>query len=133
MDTLINERLVELTQGLLFMSESDYPFEQLVLDALCEDDTLEAYFKRHFEAAAAQGYDTLDLATFLKQSMRTYEGMTPEDLLVAARFVQLYDYLKLNAQEVQVFKTKGVQRECFILALSKDGLPLGVKTTAIET
>ncbi len=125
--------LADAAAGLLYTSESDYPFEPFTFangsaadltpsgflarlglpDAtLIEEWTLDRFFARHIEQASA--------ADAHAQALRPrYEAL--KRAIVSA------------LRDVRVFRVGEIQVRCYVAGLDADGHVSGLATTAVET
>ncbi|ANH82484.1 hypothetical protein A8C56_17260 [Niabella ginsenosidivorans] len=125
-------RLQEHTQGVLFISESEYPFEPQNLGVL-KGAALPAAIAARSGAQAAQ-VKTIDAQQFLAKIER---GADPGDAPIAANLQKikaLFAFLTTQLTSLQVYRIEaGVQVPVYILGTLPDQTVAGVKTTSIES
>ena len=130
-DGEITEELKRLTERLLFMSESDYPFEifyregktELSPQALLElsgqpgDSPLEVTNVEDFFGAAA--------------AEAPWKG--EQALAIAKRYQALLRLLRENLDDLKVYRVGRVNITIYIIGRSKMGNWLGISTRVVET
>jgi len=122
------ERLAHLSEGLLFISESEYPLEQFLWQAA--DLTTETILTR-----AGKPVDTsieeITLDDFFAPVATEEDWHDDEDRKNVQRFQELVKALSA-LENIQVFKLGKVEIDVYIVgAIGKD--LVGLKTTVIET
>lgn len=129
----ILQRLQELTQGLFFMSESDYPLEVVHFDK-AETSALSDAEVKQFAGQPSEGkIETVDLTYFLRNMTRTEPEADDAAKQVAERYQALQDFMEQHLREVKVYRIG--KREIMALAIGTlpEGGYGGFKTTLIET
>ncbi|WP_300601682.1 nuclease A inhibitor family protein [Niabella sp.] len=125
-------RLQEYTQGVFFISESEYPFEAQQLGAL-SPDAITAKVAA-LSAAATTQVKILTAAQFLSKIER---GADPGDAIIVAnakKIKDLFDFLDTQLTHLQVYRVEaGVQVPVYILGVLPDQTIAGVKTISIES
>ena len=127
------DRLQNASEGLLFMSESDYPFETVAFptDKLSR---LEAQsLKQALGLPPETGIENQELTYFLRNQTRELPDFSEEDKLRAQRFRELEKTLQQELQDVVVFRVGQTQVEAYVLGKMADGRIGGLKTQLIET
>ncbi len=111
----IMEQLRRATEGLLFMSESDYPFEVIQwegLPALTHD----------FLCRMAGEFDDCEV-----------EEIEAEKFLQAEIYRNIVTVLSQNLVEVKAFKVGRINMPVYVVGKSKRGNWLGVSTRVVQT
>lgn len=127
---VVLKRLQELSQGLYFLSESDYPFEvaQLDKDALSEEDV---------RNMAGQPQDaelkTVELAYFLRNMTKVTSEMDDAAKQVAERFSALQAYMEEHLIGTKVYRVGRREVEALVLGRLPEGGYGGIKTIVVET
>jgi hypothetical protein len=124
------EKFKAATAGLLFMSESDYPFEVsvhkdqrvnpevLIADAGLPPDT-------HLEQ--------MSVDDFFSPAVREYEGQSDEARAVAARYRELVRLIKQSLADPAVFKLGTINMPVYIVGNEPGGGSVWLKTRVVET
>ena len=125
----IIKKLQELTQGLFYISESDYPLDVVCLKPEANGEMLEA--------------DILKLAnkqtnTPIKKEevSRFFRNMVKEEVVGAEnaiRFLALKAFMEENLADLAIYKVGETEVEAFALGKLKSGELAGVKTIIIQT
>lgn len=113
-DEEIIEALKRQTEGLLFMSESDYPFEIIYWKGLPEISA------QYLSSLTGQGEDTpveiVSVDAFFRNTM-----------------FELVRTLKDNLDELKVYRVGKINIPVYIVGRSRAGNWLGISTRVVET
>lgn len=124
------EAISEASEGLLYMSESDYPFEIVAFGEA--QDGVESKLKslsNHPEAEPE--IETLDY--FFRNQVKEYEGDNAERKQMIQGFRQLQKVLNEHLSDIKVYRIGSVQIDAFIIGRLKTGGYAGLRTKLIET
>src|SRR5919202_963411 len=101
-DAEVLAELERAAEGLLFMSESDYPFETVYWKELPE---VTPQFLRGLTGHAADApVRTVSVDDFLRVAMSEEEWRAPESRLEAKRYRELARILKENLDDLKVYR-----------------------------
>ena len=114
-DAQILEQLKRATAGLLFMSESDYPFEVIHWEGL-PDLTHDYLCRLSGETADCQ-----------------LEEMEVEDFLLAEKYRNIVQVLSQNLAELKAYKVGRINMPVYVVGRSRRGNWLGVSTRVVQT
>ncbi len=114
-DTQILEQLRRATAGLLFMSESDYPFEVIQWDGSAE---LTPAFIRSVTGEAADC---------------PVHEMEAEDFLTSGRYQRILLALQKHLSQLKAYKVGRINMPVYLVGRSSEGSWLGVSTRVVET
>ncbi|MCW3075275.1 MAG: hypothetical protein JWP69_2344 [Flaviaesturariibacter sp.] len=116
-------------EGLLFISESEHPFEIISFDkpAVSMKDYLKIRANKETEEAEAQ---TLDY--FFRNVVRNGDGNEAGEK-TAERFRQLQSILQQTLTNICVYRIGSVQVDAFIVGELPDGSYAELRTLLIET
>lgn len=119
----ILQRLEELTNGLYYMSESDYPLEVVHYDKVESSALSETKAK----------VETIELAYFLRNMTKAAPEADDAAKQVAERYQTLQTFMEQHLGDVKVYRIG--RREVVALAIGAlpEGGYGGFKTTLIET
>lgn len=131
-DEQILDELAQATEGLLFMSESDYPFETFRLDGVGEEHPQERLRELGGEAEDAP-VETKSLEQFFRASMSEPDWKNEEGRALARRFQNLVRVFKENLADARVYKVGSVNVAAYVVGRSASGSWLGVSTRVVET
>lgn len=116
-------------EGLLFMSESDHPFEvvQFTLDASTVEQQLQAIAQKELPV------EKQSLEYFFRNATKEYPEAYEPQKQIARRFQALQELLKSELKDVEVYRIGEIQIDAFIIGQLKDGTYGGLRTKLIET
>jgi hypothetical protein len=120
--------LKKLTDGLTYMSESDYPLKPLFLagggrKALKASDL----------PGARKPVKQADFDSFFSSATAEEDWHGPEEKQSVRRYRELVAYLKENLADIKVYKAGKVEMDVFVVGRTKDGDFAGVTTKVVET
>ncbi len=124
------DRLSEATEGLTFMSESDYPFEVFRWETT---EPTEAFVRERSGEGPEAPVETRTAAEFFRVAASEAEWKNAEQLAAARRFQALLRLLEENLAGLKVFRVGSVNIPVFIAGRAASGNWLGVSTRAVET
>lgn len=132
---MLQEQLTTLTEGLYYISESDYPFEILhtELSGSSPEDLLNAYLAA--QCIENPIIEKRTLADFFHNAVRIYEGMGEDEIAIASRFQQLLDFLAVQcAGNMEVFRVGNLpEKEVYLVGQSYEGENIIIRTKVVET
>ena len=111
----VMERLSQAAAGLLFMSESDYPFELIQWDGTSEPS---AEFIRKVAGEA-------------KDSQ--VQKLEVEQFLNSGRYQKLLSALQHELSDLRAYKVGRINMPVYVVGRSREGSWLGVATRVVET
>lgn len=114
-DAQILEQLKRATAGLLFMSESDYPFEVIQWAGLA-DLTSEFLCRVSGEPEGCQ-----------------VQKLEVQDFLTAEQYQRLVDVVTNNLREPKAYKVGRINMPVYVVGRSTSGKWLGVSTRVVQT
>jgi hypothetical protein len=114
--------------GLLMMSESDYPFAYFVTDAKAIDEKLALHLADKPEGTTIE---EITLDHLLRNMTDASIGSVTEE--EAVKFRGLADALKAELAGLKVYRVGDVQVDVFIIGTTADGAIAGMRTKLIET
>jgi hypothetical protein len=114
-DARILEQLKRATAGLLFMSESDYPFELVQWEGPT-DLTPEFLCRVSGEPAGC-----------------SVQELEVQDFLTAERYRRLVDVITDNLVEPKAYKVGRINMPVYVVGRSAGGKWLGVSTRVVQT
>jgi Nuclease A inhibitor-like protein len=130
-DLLLKEHLQEAISGLLFMSESEYPFEVFFheTDQVLSVQNLLNFIKFPLNTEVK----TLSIDDFFAPVLIEYEWHDLDERETVGKFKLLVTLLKSNLQNPQVYKIGSREIDVYILGLTNSGQWIGVTTKVVET
>lgn len=129
MRELINQ-LKQASEGLLWMSESDYPFEVLWWEqsAITPEGLLQ--LTNH---APDLPVKVMGLDQFFNRAITAADWYNQEQRATLERYQVLVDTLKSHLSDIQVYRVGEVKVDIYILGTTKSGNLVGLSTKSIET
>lgn len=124
-------QLETLTDGLLFVSESDHPFRVMRLDAVAELD--EPSLLRALDRALDCPVTRLTLDAFFARAVEDQSWHGPAERATVQRYRQLLGFLATALEHPRVFRVGVIEVAAYALGKTADGYWLGVATTLVET
>ena len=126
-DEEILEALRRAADGLWYMSESDYPFEVVLIEG-----AEELSHERLREAAGAERdapVETRSLEEFFRASAAVRAGERP----APASFEGVLQALRENLTDIRVYRIGAVNIAVYVLGRGASGNRLGLRTRVVET
>lgn len=127
---MILAELQALTEGLTYMSESDYPYEIIdTTQSAITQATLNLLIQEELEE------ETRSIDDFFKNPTRMYEGMDEASLAIARRNQTLKDYfVNKCGEQVHVFRLgEKPEIDIYIVGRTPENEYIILKTKSIET
>lgn len=127
---MILTELQALTEGLTYMSESDYPYEIIdTTQPTITQATLNLLIQEELEE------ETRSVDDFFKNPTRIYEGMDEASLAIAQKNQALKDYLVNKCgEQVHIFRLGEIpQIDIYIVGRTPENEYIILKTKSIET
>ena len=129
-DSATITQLRQATADLLWLSESDYPFEVITWERGVEM-TPKGLFAEVSEGDVA--VEAIPLADFFAGAISVEDWYEAEELAQVDRYQRLLHTIESNLTEVQVFRLGEVDITVYIVGKTLDGDMVGLKTHVIET
>jgi Nuclease A inhibitor-like protein len=123
--------LKQATDGLLFISESDYPFQPVrwsTQTELTPDDV--RHLASHDENAPIE---TQSVNDFFRAAASQATWKNAQQLAVARRYQALVGWLQDNLTDIRVYRIGRIQIDVYIVGRSATGNWVGLQTRVIET
>lgn len=132
-DPALRRKLEEAAGGLLYSSESDYPFEFFSLPWGEDEPVTPAAFAARVGAPPDETLREITLDRFLIQHIENtdpYDAPTQE---VRPRYERLKEVLRESLPDLHVFRIGEVQIRCYAVGRDGRGNLAGLTTVAVET
>jgi hypothetical protein len=130
-DEQILKELERGSAGLLFMSESDYPFEVVRLDSV--DEITEPYLRALTKENADAPVEVKSLEDFFGRAASEADWKGAAELETAKSYQALMRVLKEDLEDVRVYKVGKINIPVYIIGRSPGGNWLGLSTRVVET
>jgi hypothetical protein len=122
----IIDRLKQATIDLLWVSESDYPFE-IVMWSNKEIDSM------LFPPCDDKEIKVISLNDFFAPALRVEAWYEAEELATVDRYKLLFQTIESSLTEIQVFRIGIVEIDVYLVGKTPDGDVVGLQTKIIET
>jgi hypothetical protein len=128
----IDTELQQATQGLIYMSETDAPFEIIHWpDGGASLDAKQVIrLSRHKPRDPVQ---TLSVDDFFKPLTDYQAWFGASEKATAEKYRRLQEIIQQRLSDLQVFRVGKIQIDIFVVGRSTQGDWVGVKTRAVET
>jgi hypothetical protein len=130
-DEQVSKELGEATQGLTFMSESDYPIEVVRWEGV------EELSPEYLRSAAGQGatvtVEERTVADFFRVAAGEQKWKGEAELALARRYQTLARLLEENLKGVKVYRVGEINIGVYVVGRSDEGNWLGLSTRVVET
>ena len=130
-DRQLLRELAQAAEGLLYLSESDYPFETLCLEGSGEltPDRLRSLAGASTDAPV----EVRSLEDFFRPNAVVVARKDKERFATAGSYQTMVRLLKENLEEPRVYKVGRINLSVFIVGRSRKGNWLGLRTRVVET
>jgi hypothetical protein len=124
--------LREAVKDLLYMSESDEPFE-VVLWKGCADCSDPRDLLGRPKAETSAPIEAVSLDNFFKDLIKEEKWHGQEEKALVQRYLKLKATVAEHLSNVQVLRVGTIRVDIFIVGKTKQGDWAGIKTMAVET
>ena len=126
---LINQ-LKQASQGLLWLSESDYPFETVLMENV---DDIESKLLELTDSSADTKIEVRELDNFFDRVTEEKDWYNDEEMLICRRYQELVKLLKTHLTDIKVYRVGEIEVNCYILGKTESGSVAGLSTISVET
>lgn len=123
--------LKEATEGLLFMSESDHPFEVIRWDG--SKQLSPDYLRRAAGADSSARVEETTVEEFFRVPAGEQDWKGETQLAEARKFQRLRNLLEDNLTSIKVYRVGEINIGVYVVGMSAEGNCLGVSTRVVET
>ena len=126
---LVNQ-LSKASEGLLWLSESDYPFETVYIENV---DNIE---EKLLEVTNSIGHTMLqvrELDKFFQGVTEEKDWYNDEEMAECKRYQELVKLLKTHLRDIKVYRVGEVEVSCYILGKTENNAIAGLSTISVET
>ncbi len=129
------DKLKAASDGLLCMSETDYPFEVVLWSG--QEQEQEPLTKETVLQLAQKAPDTpvevVPLDDFFQNATQEQDWYGSEEKETARRYRELVETLKTNLSDIQVYRLGTTEIDVYILGKTPEGTVAGLQTKVVET
>jgi hypothetical protein len=130
-DEEMQSELRELTRGMLFMSESDYPLEVVRWEGV--EELTPEHLRRTAGVDPDSPVEERAVADFFRVAAGEQEWKGAAELASARKYQSLVRLLEDNLRDVRVYRVGAVNIGVYVVGRSVEGNWLGVSTRVVET
>lgn len=130
-DCELIKHLEQATKGLLWLSESDYPFETVYWQDVKSFDSSKLLKLTNRDSSTP--VKTKELKQFFGQAIEKQDWYNEEEKAECDRYRNLFDLLQTNLTDLQVYYLGEVEIEVFLLGKTESGSIAGLSTKVVET
>lgn len=126
------ELMIQLSQaveGLLWLSESDYPWETVYIENV---DRIETKLLELTPSNSVTKIEIRELDTFFKRVTQAKDE-DEEELQESRRYQALVDLLKTHLRDIKVYRVGECEIKVYILGKTELGKVAGLSTMVVET
>lgn len=123
--------LEQLIAGLLFMSESDYPFRAFLWSG--SRDVTEDYLRELAGQRPDAPVEVMSVDEFFRVAASEPEWKGAYELAVAKRYQALLRWLKEHLTDLRVYRVGEISIPVYVLGKSASGSWIGISTRVVET
>ncbi len=130
-DEELLDELERAAEGILFMSEADYPFETLYWKGLSE---ISPKFLRSLTGHSdSSPIEIVSLDDFFRVALSEESWRSEEDRQAAGKYSNLVRILKDDLDVAKVYRVGEINIPVYIVGRNRTGNWLGVATRVVET
>ena len=130
-DRAIIEQLQQASQGLLWLSESDYPFEIVYWQE--ENSTIKQKLLQNSHDEPNKTLETITLEKFFKRATCKQDWQNQTEKEEVDRYQNLVQLLQEKLTEITVYRVGETEIDIYILGKTESGAICGLSTKVIET
>ena len=132
-DSELFKLLSDASNGLLFQTELDYPFEVFILDNTKETIINKETILKLMKGSPQDPIEESDIDTFFSTPTMDQDWHSPEDKKRVIRFRKLVSSIKENLKEIKVFRKGRIYIDVYITGRAPSGNIAVVSTKLMQT
>ncbi|MDF2388242.1 nuclease A inhibitor family protein [Nostoc ellipsosporum NOK] len=129
----ITEKLKQASDSLLFMSESDYPFEVFLWSAQAQAALTDQKLLQLTGHSQDVPVEKVDLDYFFRNSAQEKDWHDQNQKETVKKFRALVETLKANLSDIQVYRVGTINIDVYIVGKTQSGDLVGLSTKVVET
>ena len=130
-DREIIQQLQQASQGLLWLSESDYPFEIIYWQE--KNPIIEEKLLQNSDKNSDKTIETITLESFFKSATREQDWHDRTEKEEVHRYQTLVKLLQEKLTDVKVYRVGEIEIDVYILGETESGAICGLSTKVVET
>ncbi len=132
-NTEILNQLKQASDGLLFQSESEYPFEVLLWEYPEKNPLTPTQVLEQTGHSASTPVKAVEIDDFFKVAVTGEDWHGEEEKQTVSRFQTLVQTLKENLSDLQVYRLGETEQDVYVIGQTPSGDSAGLVTKAVET
>jgi hypothetical protein len=129
----VQRRLERAAEGLLYTSESDYPFDYFFRAATVRGALTPETFRAILGEPPGAEIEERSLDDFFARHIERVDPNDPVAQALVPRYRRLRETIRRSVNDVRVFRSGSVVIRCYVVGTDRNGNVVGLETTAIET
>ncbi len=130
-DSELIDQLTQATEGLWWISESDYPFETIYWEDLKEISSEKILEKSARDLATT--VEVRELDKFFQRVIEEKDWYQAEEIAECKRYQELLQLLQTHLTDLKVYRVGEVEIDVYILGKTESGAIAGLATISVET
>lgn len=132
-NSILVKKLQQASEGLLFLSESEYPFEVFVWKTEGQQDINRELIVKKTENSFNTPIEFVDLDSFFEVATTEQDWHGSAEKEIVKRYQQLSKVLKQCLTELQVVRLGTTAIDVYIIGKTPSGDLAGLSTKVVET
>ncbi len=129
-DSELIARLKQASLGLLWHSESDYPFEVIYWENV---DDIKSKLLQLTDCTPETKIEVRKLDIFFDRVTKEEDWYNDEEMAECKRYQELVHLLKTHLTDIKVYRVGEVEVNCYILGKTESNALAGLSTISVET
>lgn len=125
--------LKQASDGLLFMSESEYPFEVFLWDAPEQKDITPEFILQKIGLPLDTPVGVVELDSFFEVAIAEQDWHSSEDKMTVKKYQNIVKVLKENLYDIKVMRFGTINIDVYIIGKTPDSHLAGLSTKVVET
>lgn len=131
-DTDLENSILKLCEGLLYISETDSPF-QLVTGGKASSVSAEDVVDRFGDDRPKWPVEEISFREFFERLTKMHDWYGEDERERVRKYRRLRTMLECNLSDVRVFRVGRIQIDIYVVGLDREKNLVGIKTKAVET
>jgi hypothetical protein len=132
-DDAMRARLERVSAGLLYTSESDYPFTWFRASGHFSPPLSEPTVRSALGAFPGEPVQVISLAEFFARHIERVDRQDDVAMALVPRYVHLRETLRHSLVGAKVYRVGTIRIRCYAVGLDRHGHLVGLATISIET
>ena len=124
------DQLHTASEGLLWLSESDYPFETVYWENV---DDINTKLLRMADCTPETKIEVRELDRFFNRVTEEQDWCEEKEIAECKRYQELVKLLKTHLKDIKVYRVGSREISCYILGKTESNAIAGLSTISVET